>query len=151
MNVRWPLSDADYGSRLSRAPNESVARVEELEIVDNHRIVRLALVGLEELPARGDEIAAEHIGIPQIVENFGSLAGQPDRHAVRTVGKVEAGEAIIAGRQPHPGRDILGRFFRGVAEVTLGQSIVPAVEMLDSQLEGFVRRIIFDVRGLLNG
>src|SRR5258708_7245614 len=85
-----------------------------------------------------------------MVENFGSLASLLDGRSVGTIGKVKAGEAIVAGGKPNPGGYVTRRLLNRVAEVTLRQAVAAAIKMFDTQLERLVGPVILDVLGLLH-
>ena len=55
-----------------------VAPIQQLEVIEDGRVVRLALKGFLEFPTRGAEVAAQHVRIALIVQDLGRLAGQPD-------------------------------------------------------------------------
>src|SRR5260370_25112596 len=86
-----------------------------------------------------------------IVGHMGGAGRQGGGRSVGTIGKVKAGEAIVAGGKPNPGGYVTRRLFNRVAEVTLGQSITAAIKMFDTQLERLIGRVILDVLGLLHG
>src|SRR6516165_4302838 len=105
-----PASIGTGAARVGNPPDELLARIQELEIIDNKRIVGFALVGLEESLAGIGKIPAQHVGIALVVEELRGLAGEPDGTSVGAIGEIEAGEPIVGGRQPYPG----GRVARGL-------------------------------------
>src|ERR1700756_4138640 len=69
-------------ARIRRPPDQLLARIQELEIVDDERVVRLALEGLEKFLARRGQVAAQHKRIPFVVEDLRGLAGEANRRAI---------------------------------------------------------------------
>src|SRR5437016_3733212 len=110
----------------SRPMNELLARIEQLEIVDDGRVGGIELISLEKFDTRLHQIAAQHIGISLVVEDLDGLAGQANGAGISLVGEIKAADPVIARGKPDPGGGILGRFFYRIAKVTLGDPVLSA-------------------------
>src|SRR5262245_11403344 len=83
------------------------ALVEQLQIVPDVGIVRILGLGLQERHARARIVAAQHVGIALVIEQFRGLANDADSLVVGAIGELEAAQLIIGRRQAHPGFGVL--------------------------------------------
>ena len=77
------------------------------------------------------------------------LTGKPDGMDIGAIRQIEARNPVIAGGQADPGGHILRRLFDGIAKITLSNSIIASIEMLDPEAKRLVGSVVFDVVGVL--
>src|SRR5262249_28365841 len=104
--------------------------LEHFEIVLDVGVVGIARLRLEQDLAGAALVAAQHIGVTAIVENFCCGSGDLCRLIVGAVGEIEAALPVVAGGKPDPGFEIARMQLDGAAEVPLGQTEVPGAEVL---------------------
>src|SRR5215471_18087096 len=81
---------------LRRSPlNEPVARVQQLKVIGNGRIIGLAFIGLEELPTRVRQVATQHVRVALIVENLRGLSHKSDGVNIGAIGEIKARKPVI--------------------------------------------------------
>src|SRR6266566_7411442 len=85
-----------------------------------------------------------------VIQNLCGLSNEPDGVNIGAVSEIETGNPIVTCRQSNPGGGVFRSLFGGVAEVTLGDAEIAAIEVLDAQAQGLVGAVIFDVQGLLH-
>ena len=73
-----------------------------------------------------------------VVEELRGLAREPDGASIGPIGEIEAGQPIIA---------VARGLFDGIAEIALRGAVIAAIEMFESELQRFVRGVVFDLRG----
>src|SRR5215831_2558562 len=146
-------SDGENAIRflLRRGPlNEPGARVQQLKVVSNGRIIGLTFIGLEEFPTRVRQVATQHVRVALVVENLRGLSHKSDGVNIGAIGEIEACKTVIGRRQADPGGGILRGLFGGVAEVTFGDAEIAPIEVLDPHAQGLVGAVILDVVGVLH-
>src|SRR5215471_9980837 len=120
-------------SLLRRRPlNEPGARVQQLKVIGNGRIIGLAFIGLEEFLTRVRQVATQHVRVALVVQDLRGLPHQPDGVSIGAVGKIEACKPVIGRRQADPSGGVLRGLFSGVAEVTFCDAEMAPIEVFDS-------------------
>ena len=78
--------------RLTRqALHVSIDAVEQLKLIQNHRVGRIELIGFQETPPRLPEMAALHHRVTEVVHE---LPGLPRSSPARLVGEIEAAQLV---------------------------------------------------------
>src|SRR5947209_14113135 len=110
-------------SWLRRAPKPLVHAlaaanrlIHQRDIIGDGRIAGILGLRLGEFYPRPAEIAAQHVRVADVVDDFRPRSEDRERLGIGAVGKFVALEPIVGGREPEPRFAVARRFFNRAAE-----------------------------------
>jgi hypothetical protein len=104
---------------------------QQMQVVLHVFIAWILALGFGKLGAGALVIAAQHVGIALVVEDFGGRPDDADGLVIGAVGEIETAQAVIGGGKAEPGLRVARMVFGGTAEIFLRQAeIIGAVLFL---------------------
>src|SRR5665213_2597594 len=102
-----------------------------MQIVLHVFIARILALGFGELGAGALVVAAQHVGIALVVEDFGGRPEDAGGLFIGAVGEIETAQAVIGSGQSEPGFRVARMQFGGAAEILFRQAeIIGAILFL---------------------